>query len=224
MAVLRVAVVGVFAARRVLVIALLAAVGGTIGLVLATRASTGVPPPPVLPPPPDLRPAPGAQIALHRPTHAPGEGWVFKTYPNREGQTCWAEVIPGEGQGMSCLDPARIFSKGAIHLYVGSRQAEGDFTHWDNAWVWGFAKKPITHVQLVLRDCTVRDLPVDAGRIFADVEGPDTLHPGAWPYKLIGLDSAGTVVATKKVPFGPPGTAQARARGITAPPVPPRCA
>jgi hypothetical protein len=210
--------------RRVLAIALLAAVGVMTGLILANRGSTSDRPPPVLPPPPDLRPAPGAPIVVHRPAHAPGEGWMVKTWQNRDGQTCFAEVIAGGGQGMSCLDPQKIFSKRAIHFYVGSRQTEGDFTHWDNAWVWGFAQEPITHVQLVLRDCTVRDLPVDADRVFEDVEGPDTLHAGAWPYKLIGVDGAGTVVATEEVPFGPPETAQARAQGITAPPVPAHCA
>jgi hypothetical protein len=119
---------------------------------------------------------------------------------------------------MSCLDPQKIFSKNAIHPEVGSRQTGHDITQWDNAWVWGFAKKPIVHVQLVLRDCTIRDLPVDGGGVFEDVEGPDTLHAGAWPYKLIGLDEAGTVVATAEVTFGPPP------HGTSAPPVPARCA
>jgi hypothetical protein len=211
-------------ARRVLAIALLVAAGVATGLILANRGTTSDRPPPVLPPPPDLRPVPGAPLVIHRPAHAPGEGWMVKTWPNRQGQTCFAEVIPGEGQGMSCLDPQKIFSKNAIHPEVGSRQAEGDFTHWDNAWVWGFAEKPITHVQLVLRDCTARDLPVDAEGVFSDVEGPDTLHAGAWPYKLVGMDEAGTIIATAKVVFGPPETAQARAQGVTAPAVPARCA
>jgi hypothetical protein len=202
--------------RRMLGVALLVAVGVAAVLIVANRASTSERPPPA-PGPPDLRAAPGAHVTLHRPTHAPGEGWVVKTYPNREGQTCWAEVIPGEGQGMSCLDPGKIFSKNAIHPYVGARQTEGDLTRWDNAWVWGFAKKPITHVQLVLTDCTVRELPVDADGVFADVEGADTLHAGAWPYKLLGLDEAGTMIATANVRLGPPGTGQA-------PAVPARCA
>src|SRR5438128_2257556 len=209
--------------RRVLAIALLVAFGVTSGLVLANRASTSGHQPPA-PGPPDLRPAPGARVVLHPPTHAPGEGWMVKTWRNREGRTCWAEVVPGEGQGMSCLDPQNMFSKNAIHPYVGSRQTEGDFTQWGNAWVWGFAEKPITHVQLVLTDCTVRDLPVDADGVFADVEGPETLHAGAWPYKVVGLTVGGHVVATAEVRLGPPPTAQARAQGITAPAVPPRCA
>jgi hypothetical protein len=204
--------------RRVLAAALVVALGVTTGLILANRGSTSERPPPVLPPPPDLRPAPGARVALHRPIHAPGEGWMVKTWANREGQTCFAEVIPGEGQGMSCLDPQKIFSTNAIHPEVGSRQNGHNLTQWDNAWVWGFAEKPITHIQLVLRDCAIRDLPVDADGVFLDVEGPDTLHAGAWPYKLIGLDEAGTTVATAKVVFGPPP------HGTSAPPVPARCA
>jgi hypothetical protein len=203
---------------RLLAVALLVAVGVTTGLILANRGSTSDRPPPVLPPPPDLRPAPGAPIVVHRPAHAPDEGWMVKTWQNRDGQTCFAEVISGGGQGMSCLDPQKIFSKNAIHPEVGSRQTGHDITQWDNAWVWGFAERPITHVQLVLRDCTIRDLPVDAGGVFEDVEGPDTLHAGAWPYKLIGLDEAGTIIATAEVVFGPPP------HGATAPPVPARCA
>jgi hypothetical protein len=204
--------------RRVLAVAVLLGIGATTGLVLANRGSTSEHPPPVLPPPPDLRPAPGAPIVVPRPAHAPGEGWMVKTWQNRDGQTCFAEVIAGGGQGMSCLDPQEIFSKNAIHPEVGSRQTGHNITQWDNAWVWGFAEKPITHVHLVLRDCTIRDLPVDVGGVFLDVEGPDTLHAGAWPYKLIGLDADGTVVATNEVVFGPPG------HGATAPPVPARCA
>jgi hypothetical protein len=202
--------------RRVLAVALLLGVGVTGGLVLANRGSTSDRPPPVLPPPPDLRPAPGAPIVVHRPAHAPGEGWMVKTWQNRDGQTCFAEVIAGGGQGMSCLDSQKIFSKGAIHPEIGSRQNGGNINQWDDAWIWGFAEKPITHVQLVLRNCTIRDLPVDAG-VFLDVEGPDTLHVGAWPYKLIGLDEAGTIIAKAKVVFGPP-------RGGTPPAVPASCA
>ena len=70
------------------------------------------------------------------------------------------------------------------------------------AWVWGFAEKPITHVQLVLTDCTIRDLPVDADGVYADVEGPETLHAGAWPYKVVGLTAAGDVGATHEVRLG----------------------
>jgi hypothetical protein len=205
--------------RRLLAVALLVAVGVSTGLIVANRGSTSDRPPPVLPPPPDLRPAPGAPIVVHQPAHAPGEGWMVKTWQNRDGQTCFAEVIAGGGQGMSCLDPQKIFSKNAIHPEVGSRQTGDDITQWDDAWIWGFAEKPITHVQLVLRDCTIRDLPVDSGGVFLDVEGPDTLHAGAWPYKLIGLDTGGTIIATNQVVFGPvPG------HGATAPPVPARCA
>jgi hypothetical protein len=204
--------------QQLLAVGLLIAVGVSAGLVLANRGRTSDRPPPVLPPPPDLRPAPGAPVVVHRPAHAPGEGWMVRTWQNRDGQTCFAEVIAGGGQGMSCLDPQKIFAKNAIHPEVGARQTEGDITQWDNAWVWGFAEKPITHVQLVLRDCTIRDLPVDAGGVFDDVEGPDTLHAGAWPYRLIGLDETGTIIATNKVMFGPPP------HGATAPPVPARCA
>jgi hypothetical protein len=110
-----------------------------------------------------------------------------------------------------------MFRKTPLVTFVGSRQTEGDITQVDNAWVWGFAKKPITHVQLVLTDCTIRDLPVDADGVYADVEGPDTLHAGAWPYKVVGLTAAGQVVATHEVSLGAP-------HGATAPPVPARCA
>jgi hypothetical protein len=209
--------------RRVLGLAAVVAVGVTTGLILANRASTSESPPPA-PAPPDWRPAPNARIVFHRPGHVPGPGWAFKTFKNRDGATCAVEVIPGEGEGESCYPPGTLFTKGPLHSVVGSRQEKGDFTRWDNAWVWGFADAPITRVQLVLRDCTVRDLPVDHDGVFADVEGPDTLHAGAWPYKLVARDQTGAIVATKEVPFGPPETAQARAQGITAPPVPARCA
>jgi hypothetical protein len=209
--------------RLALGIAALVAVGVAAGLIVASRASTSAGPPPAGTPP-DLRPAPNAHIVLHRPAHAPPGGWVFKTFQNRDGWTCYVEVVPGEGEGESCNAPGTLFRKGPLMAFRGARQAEGDFTQWENAWVWGFAAKPITHVQLVLTDCTVRDLPVDADRVYADVEGPDTLHAGAWPYKVVGLTDSGHVVATVETRLGPPGTAQARAEGITAPPVPARCA
>jgi hypothetical protein len=202
--------------RRLLGVAVLAALGIAAGLILANRASTSQGAPPAGTPP-DWRPAPNARILLHRPAHAPPGGWVFKTFPNREGWTCYAEVVPGEGEGGSCSAPGTLFRKTPLLAFLGSRQTGDDIDQWDNAWVWGFAKKPITHVQLVLTDCTIRDLPVDADGVYADVEGPDTLHAGAWPYKVVGLTAAGQVVAAHEVRLEPP-------HGGAAPVVPARCA
>ena len=210
--------------RRLFGVAAVAAVGVAVGLILANRASTSASPPPATGPPPDLRPAPNAEIKAHLPTHAPAGGWAFKTYKNRAGETCTVEVLPGEGEGGTCYAPGTLFRKSPLLSYLGSRQTGDDITQWDNAWVWGLAERPITHVQLVLTDCTIRDLPVDADGVYADVEGPETLHAGAWPYKVVGLTADGHMVATEKVRLGPPPTAQARAQGITAPAVPARCA
>jgi hypothetical protein len=202
--------------RRLVGVAVLVAIGAVAGLILANRGSTsqGAPPPGA---PPDWRPAPNARIVLHQPAHAPPGGWVFKTFSNREGWTCYAEVVPGEGQGGSCSAPGTMFRKTPLVAFLGARQTGDDITQVDNAWVWGFAKKPITHVQLVLTDCTIRDLPVDADGVYADVEGPDTLHAGAWPYKVVGLTAGGQVVATHEVRLSPPP-------GGTAPAVSSRCA
>jgi hypothetical protein len=202
--------------RRLLGVAVVVALAVAGGLILANRANTSQGAPPAGTPP-DWRPAPNAPIVLHRPAHAPTGGWVFKTFLNREGWTCYAEVLPGGGEGGTCSPPGTMFRKTPLLTFVGSRQTEGDITQVDNAWVWGFAKKPITHVQLVLTDCTMRDLPVDADGVYADVEGPDTLHAGAWPYKVVGLTAAGQVVAAHEVSLGAP-------QGVTAPPVPARCA
>lgn len=202
--------------RRLLGIAVLIALGVGAGLILANRASTSQGAPPAGTPP-DWRPAPNARIVLHRPAHAPPGGWVFKTFLNRQGWTCYAEVLPGEGEGGTCSAPGTMFRKTPLVTFLGSRQTGDDITQVDNAWVWGFAKKPITHVQLVLTDCTIRDLPVDADGVYADVEGPETLHAGAWPYKVVGLTATGQVVATHEVTLGPPP-------GGTAPAVPSHCA
>jgi hypothetical protein len=202
--------------RRLVGVAVLVAIGVVAGLILANRGSTSQGAPPVGAPP-DWRPAPNARIVLHQPAHAPPGGWVFKTFSNREGWTCYAEVVPGEGQGGTCSAPGTMFRKTPLLAFLGSRQTGDDITQVDNAWVWGFAKKPITHVQLVLTDCTIRDLPVDADGVYADVEGPETLHAGAWPYKVVGLTAGGQVVATHEVRLSPP-------HGGTAPAVPSRCA
>ena len=202
--------------RRLLGIAVLIALGVAAGLILANRASTSQGAPPAGTPP-DWRPAPNARIVLHRPAHAPPGGWVFKTFLNRQGWTCYAEVLPGEGEGGTCSAPGTMFRKTPLVTFLGSRQTGDDITQVDNAWVWGFAKKPITHVQLILTDCTIRDLPVDADGVYADVEGPETLHAGAWPYKIVGLTASGQVVATHEVTLGPPP-------GGTAPAVPSHCA
>jgi hypothetical protein len=201
--------------RMFLGVAVLVAIGVVAGLILANRGSTSQGAPPAGAPP-DWRPAPNARIVLHRPAHAPPGGWVFKTFSNREGWTCYAEVLPGEGEGGTCSAPGTMFRKTPLVAFLGSRQTGDDITQVDNAWVWGFAEKPITHVQLVLTDCTIRDLPVDADGVYADVEGPDTLHAGAWPYKVVGLTAGGQVVATHEVRLGPP-------HGGTAPAVPARC-
>ena len=203
-------------ARRLLGVALIAALGVAGGLILANRASTSQGAPPAGTPP-DWRPAPNARIVVHRPAHAPPGGWVFKTFPNREGWTCYAEVVPGEGEGGTCSAPGTMFRKTPLLAFLGSRQTGDDINQWDNAWVWGFAEKPITHVRLVLTDCTIRDLPVDADGVYADVEGPETLHAGAWPYKVVGLTAGGHIIETHEVRLGPP-------HGGTAPAVPSRCA
>jgi hypothetical protein len=203
--------------RRLLGVAVLVALGVAAGLIVANRADTSQGAPPAGAPP-DLRPAPNARIVLHRPAHAPPGGWVFKTFLNREGWTCYVEVVPGGGEGESCSAPGTMFRKTPLLAFLGSRQTDDDINQWDNAWVWGFAEKPITHVQLVLTDCTIRDLPVDADGVYADVEGPETLHAGAWPYKVVGLTTGGRVVAMHEVRLGPPG------HGSTAPAVPARCA
>jgi hypothetical protein len=202
--------------RRLIGVVVVVALGVAAGLILANRASTSQSPPPAGTPP-DWRPAPNARIVLHRPAHAPPGGWVFKTFLNRQGWTCYAEVLPGEGEGGTCSAPGTMFRKTPLVTFLGSRQTGDDITQVDNAWVWGFAKKPITHVQLVLTDCTIRDLPVDADGVYADVEGPETLHAGAWPYKVVGLTATGQVVATHEVTLGPPP-------GGTAPAVPSHCA
>jgi hypothetical protein len=197
--------------RLLLGVAALAAVGVAAGLILANRASTSESPPPATGPPPDLRPAPNAEIRFHRPTHAPTGGWAFKTYKNRAGELCTVEVLPGGGEGGTCYPPGTLFRKSPLLAYLGSRQTEDEITQWDEAWVWGLAERPITHVQLVLTDCTIRDLPVDVDGVFADVEGPETLHAGAWPYKVVGLTAGGHVVATHMVRLGPPGKGPAPA-------------
>jgi hypothetical protein len=202
--------------RRLLGVAVLLALGVAAGLILANRGSTSQGAPPAGTPP-DWRPAPNARIVLHRPAHAPPGGWVFKTFLNRGGWTCYAEVVPGGGEGGSCSAPGTLFRQTPLVAFLGSRQTGGDIDQWDNAWVWGFADKPITHVELVLTDCTIRDLPVDADGVYADVEGPETLHAGAWPYKVVGLTAGGHVVATHEVRLGPPGK-------DPAPAVPARCA
>jgi len=196
---------------RALGVALLVAVGVTTGLILANRGSTSERPPSALGAPPDIRPAPNAEIRFHPPAHAPAGGWTFKTYKNRAGEMCAAEVVPGGGEGATCFAPGTLFRKTPLLAFLGSRQTGDDINRWDNAWVWGFAEKPITHVQLVLTDCTVRDLPVDDGGVYADVEGSETLHAGAWPYKVVGLTAGGQMVATHEVRLGPPGTGQAPA-------------
>jgi hypothetical protein len=204
--------------RLLLGVAALAAVGVAAGLVLANRASTSESPSPAAGPPLDLRPAPNTEIRFHRPAHAPTGGWAFKTYKNRAGELCTVEVLPGGGEGGTCYAPGTLFRKSPLLAYLGSRQTGDEITQWDNAWVWGLAEKPITHVQLVLTDCTIRDLPVDADGVYADVEGPETLHAGAWPYKVVGLTAGGRVVAVHEVRLGAPG------HGSTAPAVPARCA
>ena len=196
--------------------AVLVALGVGAGLILANRGSTSQGAPPVGAPP-DWRPAPNARIVLHRPAHAPSGGWVFKTFLNRQGWTCYAEVLPGGGEGGTCSAPGAMFRKTPLVTFLGSRQTGDTTTQVDNAWVWGFAKKPITLVQLILTDCTIRDLPVDPDGVYADVEGPETLHAGAWPYKVVGLTAGGQIAATHEVTLAPPP-------GATAPAVPARCA
>src|SRR5205823_12532570 len=95
----------------------------------------------------DLAPAAGSRLETLT-AKVNGAAWSFSSYRNVKGQLCVVEVVPGEGRGYGC----NVGGPDPLNASWGSRQdpdARGT-TAWDEAWVEGLARPPVTRVELVV--------------------------------------------------------------------------
>jgi hypothetical protein len=130
-----------------------------------------------------------------------GAAWSLSSYRNSKGELCVVEVVPGEGRGYGC----NVAGPDPLNASWGSRQdpdARGA-TDWDEAWVEGIARPPVTRVELVLTDCTSIALPMTSEGAYFGVVGAGAMHAGVSPYLVRGLDAKGRVVASDVSEFGP---------------------
>jgi hypothetical protein len=162
-------------------------------------------------------PAPGTSISVHRSVVVDGESWQVQAYRTVKGLACFFLVVPREGKGGSCVDPAALSSRTFI-AHAGSRQEAGNLTSWDSAWVWGVAQTPIASVKVVMTDCSTRSVAMDAGGVFLYVIPHQTLHSGVWPHRVEGRSSSNAIVASQSARLLlPPGmTARARPTALAA--------
>jgi hypothetical protein len=134
-----------------------------------------------------------------------GAAWSFSSYRNSKDELCVVEVVPGEGRGYGC----RVGGPDPLNASWGSRQdpdARGT-TAWDEAWVEGIARRPVSRVELVLTDCTSIALPMTSEGAYFGVVGAEAMHAGVSPYLVRGLDAKGRVVASDVSEFGPASSA-----------------
>lgn len=153
---------------------------------------------------PELAPADGARVSTSA-TTVDGAEWSLSTYPNRAGETCLSVAIPNEGRAYSCNSRAAMFSRGPLYVSWGSRQLPGgDLTKWDQAWVLGFSAAPVSTVELLYTDCTVKNLPLNADGAFHAVVGRSSMRRGSWPFVLRGVSASGGVVAEERADLEQP--------------------
>jgi hypothetical protein len=141
-----------------------------------------------------------------------GAAWSLSSYRNAKGELCLLEVVPGEGRGYGC----GVGGAGPLNASWGSRQdpeARGQTT-WDETWVEGVARPPVTKVELVLIDCSTINLPLTSEGAYFGVLGADAMHSGASPYLVQGLNAHGHVVGSDVAEFAPPTGAD----GVVGPP------
>lgn len=167
----------------------------------------------------DLAPAPGAPFNTLR-ASVDGREWSFSSYRNTAGQQCMLEAIPGEGRGYGCQDAKTLFIHGPLYLSSGSRQepnGNSDHSHWDAAWVEGFAASPVTFVELLMTNCATIPLPLNADGAFFGLVGKEAMHGRFVPYAVQGRDASGGVVQKIVVELGP---TSGKTGKVAAPPAP----
>lgn len=163
-------------------------------------------------------PAANTAITAHVPTVVGGETWKVVSYRAKNGRLCAGVTWPGEGQAMSCATQEQWFSRGPVSVEVGARQASGQLLTWRNFTLSGVADLGrVQRLELVLTDCSTRDVPLDQEGLFLDVIGRDLIARQLWPLKLLAYGADGGLVQTMRVLPAAPDTAAARAAGVVAP-------
>lgn len=167
-----------------------------------------------------LAPAAQAQLeTIHE--RADGLDWSLTTYRNSTDEQCFMEAIPGDGRGYRCVSRTTLFGHGPLAVEWGSRQnIGGNLQQWDAAWIRGFSRAPVTTVEAVLTDCSEVRLSLSSDGSFFRVFGEQTMHSGAWPSLVRGLNAQGAVVSQRQVELEQPN---AKGALIAGPAVSPAC-
>lgn len=119
---------------------------------------------------------------------------------------------------MGCFTDEEWFAHGPVAVSVGARQAHGKRLSWQNVVLSGLVDLGrVQKLQLVSTDCSLREIPMDAGGFFLDVTTTGSIARGVWPYRLLGEDGAGRVLQTIDIEAEAPDTTEARAAGVHAP-------
>ena len=170
---------------------------------------------------PDLTPAAGSPITAHARTELGGGIWSVTIYRNTDGLFCHGENLGDHGQAMGCVERASLFEEGPLFVGSGRRQAR-DPAQWNVFWTYGFTAPPVVAVEIISTDCSREEVPLDSEGVFLDLTAPARIYDGVWPYRVLGKDAEGNVVAEERLPLRPPDTDAARAAEVRAP-RPARC-
>ena len=139
-----------------------------------------------------------------------GDRWTMKSYANARDDYCFSQSVPGEGVGHTCTERAEMFANGReVLLVYGARQLPGDrtATAWRNMWIQGVASPRVAALELVMLDCSVRRIALDADQTFMYVVNRNDIARDEVPYRLIARDVDGGAIWEQSVRVGLPDTA-----------------
>jgi hypothetical protein len=171
-----------------------------------------------------LRPSDDESAEVHTVATVEGEEWALGSYASERGNKCIRQTVPGEGTGITCMDPAVMFRDGDVLVMPGARQRSGTAPRltWDNLWLQGFVSGRVATLQVVNTDCTVEEIPFDDDGAFMHVVDKTAITRESVPHKVIARDQIGKVIYEREISFGVPDNG--KAAGLKAPRPKPECA
>lgn len=162
---------------------------------------------------------------VHRVASVDAGKWELKSYANQRGDKCIRQTVPGEGVGMTCLDPATMFADGRRVLVMpGARQRgdEGARLTWDNMWLYGFVSADVAALEVVNMDCSIEKIAFDDEGAFMHIVSATAIERGAIPHKVLARNQAGAVIYERNVRIGLPDNG--KRAGLGEPRPKPECA
>jgi hypothetical protein len=116
---------------------------------------------------------------------ANGKAWEAGRFTNEIGEACRELRSPGGWSVSNCTLSVDTFRNGPINVSLGGTQ--------QTAYLYGLARTDVARLELSMDNCSVRRVPL-RDSLFLSVFAKAEAAPS--PYKLVALDSSGSVLDT----------------------------